>query len=221
MDSLVQRAVGGLEPQQVAVGPRLAPGGQFLVVAFAQAERDGQRGFGLDPPHQLGDPLAGQFRVFARLEHDRAVAELDGLSHAGHDLVVRHAIALQAEIARPQAAVAAQPHAMVRQLDQPAQMDLAADVLLPHLVGQPPEVGKPGGVGFPEPVEDFAALHEPIVRSIGNTSLYARPAVAVGSVIGCARCTPTAAHGVPPPERWSARRPPTKRVASVRLIVVC
>ena len=43
MDSIVQRAVGSLEPQQVAIGPGLAPRGQLLVIALAQAEGDRQR----------------------------------------------------------------------------------------------------------------------------------------------------------------------------------
>ena len=79
MDSLVQVPVRRLEPQQIAVGAGLAPGGQLVVVAFAEAERDGQRGVGLDPPDQPGDPLACEFGVFAGLKDDCAVAELDGL----------------------------------------------------------------------------------------------------------------------------------------------
>ena len=39
-------------------------------------------------------------------------------------------------------------------------MDLAADVLLPGPVSQSPKVGQPGGIAFPEPIEDFAALHQ-------------------------------------------------------------
>ena len=40
-------------------------------------------------------------------------------------------------------------------------MDLAANVLLPHLVGKSPEVSQSGRVGLSEPVEDFAAFHGP------------------------------------------------------------
>ena len=82
------------------------------------------------------------------LEHDRAIAEVDGLPGAGQDLLVRHAVAVQAAIVRPQAAIGAEPHAIVRQFDQAAEMDLAADEALPRLIGPLPEVGQPPGLVF-------------------------------------------------------------------------
>jgi len=42
-------------------------------------------------------------------------------------------------------------------------MHLATDVLLPRSVGKLPEISQPGRIGLPEPVEDFAAFHEPAI----------------------------------------------------------
>jgi hypothetical protein len=41
-------------------------------------------------------------------------------------------------------------------------MHVAADVRLAGSIGQLPQVGQSGWVGLPEPVENFAALHEPM-----------------------------------------------------------
>ena len=38
-------------------------------------------------------------------------------------------------------------------------MNLAADELLPRLVGKSPEVIEPGRIGLPKPVEYLVALH--------------------------------------------------------------
>ena len=57
MDFLEQIAVRSLEPQQVTVGARLAPGRQLLLRPFAEAQRHRQRRFVLDPPDHLRHPL--------------------------------------------------------------------------------------------------------------------------------------------------------------------
>ena len=42
VDELVELVVGGLEAQQVPVGAGLAPGGEVVLRALAEAERDRQ-----------------------------------------------------------------------------------------------------------------------------------------------------------------------------------
>ena len=159
MDAVVEGAVGGLEAQQVAVGPGLAPRGQLRPRPLAQAQRDGQRRLGLDPAHELGHPVGRDARVFARLEHDRAVAELDGLTGAGEHFLARHAVAVQAAVLRPQAAIAAQPDAVVGQLDQPPQMDSLTYALLAGQVGILPQLGQADLVGLTEPSGNLEKMH--------------------------------------------------------------
>ena len=68
MDSIEQRAIRGLEPQKVTVGPSAPPCSQLVIVAFAQAERNRQRCLRFDSLDKLGNSQAGQLGVFARLK---------------------------------------------------------------------------------------------------------------------------------------------------------
>ena len=54
-----------------------------------------------------------------------------------------------------QAAVAAARGAVVGDLDQPAQMDLVADVLLPQPIGGLPQLVQTLGVLLAEPIQNF------------------------------------------------------------------
>ena len=54
------------------------------------------------------------------------------------DLVVRHAITLKRRILDTQAAVGTHAHAVIRRLDQRAQVYLAAHIPPTHAVGLPP-----------------------------------------------------------------------------------
>jgi hypothetical protein len=46
---------------------------------------------------------------------------------------------------------------MVRQLDQPSQMYLAADILLPRPIGVLPKLGKTLRVGLSKPIENLGS----------------------------------------------------------------
>ena len=54
VDAVVQRPVGGLEAQQVAVGAGLRQAASSASLALAQAQRDGQAGLRLDAADDVG-----------------------------------------------------------------------------------------------------------------------------------------------------------------------
>jgi hypothetical protein len=126
--------VGGFKAEQITVRAGRAPQPEFIFPPLAQAERDRQRCLALDPTHNLRDPLGGKQIVFTGLHHNRAVAELFGLTGAVENLFPRHAIARQGAIGLPQAAIHTLPHAVARYLDQSAQMHGIADVLPAHAI---------------------------------------------------------------------------------------
>ena len=60
--------VGGFETEQIAVCAGGAPELQFFFVALAEAERNSQRGFALDPPDDFFDPIGDESIVFTGLQ---------------------------------------------------------------------------------------------------------------------------------------------------------
>ncbi len=54
---VIQLPVRGLEAQEIAVGPGLAPGPQIRLGPLAEAERHGQGRFPADPPDDAGHPV--------------------------------------------------------------------------------------------------------------------------------------------------------------------
>ena len=164
MDQPVELVVGGLEAQEVAVGAGRAPDLEVVVGPLAEAEGDRQVGLGLDAEHDLGHPVGVDAVVLAGLQHDRAVAVLPGLVGAGEDLVGAHAVALDLAVGGSQATVPAGPHAVVRELDQAAQVDLVAHVATTGVVGGPPELLEAPRVVLAQPRQDGA----PVQRGAGH-----------------------------------------------------
>ena len=127
MNGGVERGVGGLEAQEIAVGAGFAPEAQFIWQPFAEAEGDGERGFFFNGANDLSEPRGLDAEVFAGLQDDRAEAEVDCLVRAGENLFARHAIAGHGA-GGAQAAVVALADAVAGDLDEAAQVDVVADV---------------------------------------------------------------------------------------------
>ena len=58
---------------------------------------------------------------------------------------------------------------MVGQLDQAAEMHLAADEALPGLVGLLPETGQPGGIALTQPGGNVGKLHRNGQKACSNS----------------------------------------------------
>jgi len=159
MDECVEVRVGGLEAKQIAIGARLAPRGEVLGWPLADAQRDGQRRLAADAAHDAREPFSGDAVVLARLHHDRAVAEADGLAGAGENLVLGHAVTLDAGVGRADAAVGAGSDAVIGDFDQAAQVDFVADIAASGPVGRAPELLQPRGVGLAQPALDLVEGH--------------------------------------------------------------
>ena len=97
-------------------------------------------GLVLDGAHDVRHPAAGQRRgprpPAGRPSRSRARC---AVSRARENLVRRHPVARQRARARRDAAVRAAPDAVVRDLDEAAQVDGVAHALAPHRVGAAPE----------------------------------------------------------------------------------
>src|SRR5215469_503256 len=126
-----------------------------MVLAFAEAQCDGQRGFALDPSHDVRDPFGCERRIFAGLHHYRSISESFSLARAIQDFFARHAIALESAVPATQAAVHALPYAVARDLDQTAKMHRIADVLLAKAIGPRVELVQLFGPGLAQPVENL------------------------------------------------------------------
>ena len=156
MDPAIEPGIRGLETQQIAVGSGLPPGEQFLVGPFAEAERDGQTGLGLDAADDVAQPLGLEPVVLAGLEHDGAVTELERIVGTGEDLVGGHAVAFELAIGGAQAAVAAPTDAVVGDLDETAKMHRVADVAR-GVSSAYATVLRDARIGLPQPAFDFVA----------------------------------------------------------------
>ena len=172
VDRLVERGVRRLEAEEVAVGARLAPRGEVLVGPLAEAERDGEAGRRPDRADDVGHPAARQAVVLARLQDDGAVAEPLRRPGAGEDLVLRHPVAGQRVVRGRDAAVGAAPDAVVRDLDEAAQVDLVAHALAPHGVRPAVEPREAARVGLVKPGQDSGAIDH-VVTSTGSSGLGA------------------------------------------------
>ena len=158
MDVAVERVVRGLEAQQVTVGAGLAPDGEVVVRALAEAQGDGgEAGLGADAPQDGGQPLRLDAVVLARLHDQGAVAEILGLAGAVQDDVGGEAVALHAAVGGADAAVGTAAHAVVADLDEAAQVDGVTDVAVTRLVGRRPQGLEPRLVGLAQPVLDGVA----------------------------------------------------------------
>ena len=78
---------------------------------------------------------------------------------AVQDFVGRHAVAGHFAIIKAQTAVAAKADAVVGNLDQAPQMDLAPDRLLADQVRPPPKLLQPGLAAFAQPGNDLGSRH--------------------------------------------------------------
>ena len=92
-------------------------------------------------------------------------------SRALQDLGRRHAVAVDARVARPDAAVVALAHTMVRDLDQTTQVDRVSHRLPPHAVGPVPQLPQSLGIGFLEPGKYFMPFHHGWGTSRGMPAL--------------------------------------------------
>ena len=127
MDGGVERGVGGLEAEEITVGPGFAPEAKFIGQALAEAEGDGERGFVFYGAKNLSEPCGLDSEVLAGLQDDRAEAEFDCGARAGKNLFARHAVAGHG-VGGAQAAVVALADAEAGDLDESAQVDVVADV---------------------------------------------------------------------------------------------
>ena len=155
----VELRVRSLEAQQVPVGAGGAPARQVLVGALAEAERHGERRLGLDAADDLRHRFRRDAVIFAGLQHHRAVSVIHRLADAAEDFLRSHPVARQRLMAGPQPAVSAVADAAVRDFDQPAQMDLVADVPPAGFIREPIELLEARRALFAKPQDDIAFLH--------------------------------------------------------------
>ncbi len=131
----VEGAVGRLDAQEVAVGAGLPVGLIHLARLLAHGERHCHVEC-LDPADEIAHPIHRQDVRLAGLKYHGAIAEGTSGFGAGENLLRLQAVARQAVVVAPQAAIEAVALAAVRELDQPAQMDGIADIARAHAVGR-------------------------------------------------------------------------------------
>ena len=120
----VELGAGGLDAQQIAVRARGAPAGVGLLRLLAQRKRDADRApaefvdLAEDAFDEGGVLLGGDF---ARLEDERAIAQIDVSAHGAQDGLLVEFEAADAVVALADAAVVAVLGADVAHFDDPAQ----------------------------------------------------------------------------------------------------
>ena len=147
--------IGGLESEQVAVRSGIAPELEIVHDSFTEAERDGERGFVLNPADNLGDPVDGEGVIFAGLHDNGTVSQSDGLTSATEDFVTAHTVTRKTTICAAQSAVHTLTLTMAGDLDKSAQMDGVADKLFANRVGTDEKILQRRGPFLPEPLQDF------------------------------------------------------------------
>ena len=127
------RRVGGLVPQQIAVGARFEVSLITFARFFADRQRHGAVGITLfDRSDDITDQIIGIIRILAALQHEGAVPQRVALFTAGQDLVLAQAVTLGVGVPSAQSAVQTVIFAVRGELDQPAQIDRVAVVLAAH-----------------------------------------------------------------------------------------
>ena len=182
MNSLVERPVGRLKPQQVSAGSGLPPESKFVGVSLTESQCNDQRGPLPDFGNDLGKPLRRSPAILTGLEDNRTVSEFDGLVGAGEDFVGVHPVAFEASIVRAQPAVRTPANAVIRELRQPAKVDFVADVPAAHVVRRPPQFGQSAVVGFTQPVVYLIEVHPCCVSCI-RWSVTVKVLPASGSLV--------------------------------------
>ena len=152
------RGRGGLVPQKVAIGPRLAEAPVGLPVALADGKGYGGIGEGrFDAPDDRRQLLVGETGVFAPLQDEGAEPERVAAFTAGEDLPRFQPVALRPEVARPDAAVEAVVPAVVRKFDQPPDEDGVAVHPFPDAHGAVEEFAPPFRGRMAEKLEESLA----------------------------------------------------------------
>jgi len=157
VDKRIEGGVGCFESEEVAVCAGLPPAPEVFKGAFAQTERDGQRGGLFDGADDLGEPFRLDSIIFSRLEDDGAIAEVGDLADTFENLVGGHAITPEVFVVSGESAVGAGSHAVIGDFEQPAQVDCITDVFFSDSVGHPPESFEGVGVCLLKPGFNFCS----------------------------------------------------------------
>ena len=136
MELRVEAGVGGLDLEEVPVGPRQLPRLVFLAAPLSNRQRDRRVEGSPDRRDDLRQPISVEIILFAALEHNGFYAGLANILNGGQNLVLGEPVPRQAGVPPVQAAVPARVAADIGELDDPAQQDAVADRLPPDGVGE-------------------------------------------------------------------------------------